>query len=86
MSQRIHNLAFVCGSILSPAQWIKDPALLQLWHKSQLQLGFDPWPGNFHMPRIRLGKKKGKANEEARDSKVSFWQDFLGFLIHYCVF
>ena len=26
------------------AQWVKDLALLQLWHKSQLQLEFDPWP------------------------------------------
>ena len=22
------------------------PALLQLWHRSQLRLGFSPWPGN----------------------------------------
>ena len=26
--------------------------LLQPWRKPQLQLGFDPWPGNFHMPRV----------------------------------
>ena len=25
-------------------QWIKDPVLLQLWLRSQLQLGFDPRP------------------------------------------
>ena len=33
-----------------PAQWVKDPALLQLWRRSQLWLGFDPWPWNCHMP------------------------------------
>ena len=32
--------------ISSPAQWVKDPALLQLWHRSKLRLRFDPWPGN----------------------------------------
>ena len=26
---------------------VKDPALSLLW------LGFDPWPGNFHMPRVK---------------------------------
>ena len=31
------------GSIPSPAQWVRDPALLQVW------LGSDPWPGNSHM-------------------------------------
>ena len=25
-------------------QWVKDPALLELWCRSQLQLRFDPWP------------------------------------------
>ena len=35
------------------AQWVKDSAL------SLQQLGFDPWPGNFHMPRD-VAKKKGK--------------------------
>ena len=32
------------GLIPGPAQWVKDPVLLQLGFKSQLQLGFDPWP------------------------------------------
>ena len=27
-------------------QWVKDPALLQLW------LRFDPWPRNFHVPGV----------------------------------
>ena len=28
------------------AQWVKDLVLPWLWLRSQLQLGFDPWPGN----------------------------------------
>ena len=31
---------------------VKDSALLLLWH------GFDPWPGNFHMPWVWLKKKR----------------------------
>ena len=31
---------------------VKELALLQLWHRLQLQLRFDPWPRNFHMPRV----------------------------------
>jgi len=40
------------------AQWVNDLALLQLWHRLQLQFGFNPWPGNFHMPFVWLKKKK----------------------------
>ena len=40
------------------AQWVKDPALLLLWH------GFDPWPGNFHMPWAQPGKKKKRKEKD----------------------
>ena len=40
------------------AQWVKDPPLALLWH------GFDPWPGNFHMPQA--GKERKKGWEEGR--------------------
>ena len=43
----------LCGGmslIPSWAQWVKDPVLLQLWCRSQMWLGLDPWPRNFHMP------------------------------------
>ena len=33
-------------SIPGPVRWVKDLVLLQLWYKLQLQLRFDPWPGN----------------------------------------
>ena len=31
-------------------QWVKDLALSLQWLRSLLCLGFDSWPGNFHMP------------------------------------
>ena len=37
---------------------LKDPALLHLWHWSELQLGFSPWPGNFHVLWKQPFKKK----------------------------
>ena len=41
-----HCLCGSVGSIPSLVQWVKYQALPQLW------LGFDPWPGNFHMPWV----------------------------------
>ena len=38
--------------------WVKDPVLLQLWHSLQLWLGFNPWPGNFHMVQDAAIKTK----------------------------
>ena len=35
------------GLIPGPAQWVKDPVLLQLQQRFQLQLGSDPWPRSF---------------------------------------
>ena len=47
MVQWVNDLACLCGGpglIPGQEQWIKDTALLQLWHRLQLWLGFDPWP------------------------------------------
>ena len=46
------------GSIPSPAQWGKDPVLLQLQLRSQLRLGSDPWPGNSICHRVAKKEKK----------------------------
>ena len=40
------------GSIPGPAQWVKDPALLQLWH------GSDPQPGNSICHGVAKKKEK----------------------------
>ena len=50
------------GSISGPEQWVKDLVLLQLWHRSQLQLR-SALDWEIHMPpgsQKRKGKKKGK--------------------------
>ena len=40
------------------AQWVRDPALPQLWGRLQLRCSFDSWPGNFHMPWAKAEKKR----------------------------
>ena len=37
-----------------------------LWHRLQLWRGFDPWPGNFHMP-WGLAKKKKKKKKKKKN-------------------
>lgn len=44
---------------IAPAQWVKDPTLPQL-HRSQIGLGFNPWPGNLYMPPLVWPKKEKK--------------------------
>ena len=39
---------------------LKDLALPHLQHRSKLQLGLGPWPGNFHMPQVQPLKRKEK--------------------------
>ena len=48
-----HYLCRGEGQIPGLAQWSKDLVWQQLWHKSQLQLRFDPWTRNFHMPWVQ---------------------------------
>ena len=50
-------MAYLCGiagSILGPAQRVKDPMLPRLWHRTQI--GFDPCHRNF----CRYGRKRKK--------------------------
>ena len=50
------------GSIPGLVHWIKDPVLLQLWHRLQLQLRFNPRPRNFHMPQHSQKRKEKQRN------------------------
>ena len=67
------------GSIPRLAQWVGDPVLqwsvvqvidtAQVWHCCgcgvgwQLQLGFDCWPGNFHMPQEQSPPPKKRKDQ-----------------------
>ena len=44
------------------ALWVKDMALPQLQQRLQLQLGFDPWPGNSYMLWVGFKTKKKTIN------------------------
>ena len=48
------------GLVPSLAQLVKDPALLQLWFRSKLQLRSTPWPGNI----ISHGEAKKERKSE----------------------
>ena len=46
------------GSIPSLVQWVKDLALPQLWLRSQLWLGSDPWPRNSICHKVAKKRRK----------------------------
>ena len=74
MAQWLNDAACLCGvadAIPSLAHWVKDPALPLLQHRSQMQLGFDPWPGNFHM---WLKKVKIKNKTSGRGLSSAFFR------------
>ena len=48
------------------AQQVKDPTLAWQGLKSLLWCGFDPWPGNFHMPHTAKKEKKKKKRDNDR--------------------
>ena len=64
------------------AQQVKDQALLLLWLGSLLWYGFNPWPGNFHMPWAQPKKKKGIFDQ----AKMSLAFPNVFFLILYFYF
>ena len=65
----LNDPAYFCGgsnSVPRLAQQVKDLALLQLWCRSQLQLGFYLWSRNFHVPWGQPKRKKGKEGKNER--------------------
>ena len=56
----------------SRAQWVQDPVLPQMQHRSQLRLGSDPWPRNSVCCRMskKVGKKKKKKKEKTKTLKI----------------
>ena len=46
--------------ISSLVQWVKDLALWQLWHRSQLRLRSDQWPRNSICHRVAKKEKTKK--------------------------
>ena len=68
MALWINDLAYLYGIaslIPDPVWWVKDPALLQLWHRSQMQLRISYWPRNSHM----LGMQPKKAKTKQKETK-----------------
>ena len=61
----------VTGFISSPAQWVKDLALLQLWLRLQLWLGSDLWPR--HYICCWASKKKRKGMEMGKNTWHVFY-------------
>ena len=66
LAQQVNDPACLCGGaslIPSPAQYVKNTILLQLWHRLQRQLGVIPWPRNFHLLWVQPKKKKETTEE-----------------------
>ena len=61
-SNKLCNKIMIRG-VPTVAQWVKDLALPQLWCRSQLELRFYPWPGNFRMLWVWPKKEKPKQNQ-----------------------
>ena len=62
-------LKTLCHGVPARVQRVKDPVLLMLWRRSQLRLGFDPWPGNFHTLWLQP-KKKTKTKTKLKSHGV----------------
>ena len=64
--------ALECRFNPSPAQWVKDPALLQLRLRLRLQLGSDPWPGSSICQGAAKNEKEKK--KKNRTHRLSCWE------------
>ena len=81
------RLVSVVVLVPSPAWWVKDPALLLLWHRLQLQLGFDPYPGTSICHRHgQKGNKKRYMEAFLSTDKGLTGNKLLYFLVFNLVF
>ena len=62
------------AQVRPPAQHsgLKDPALLHLWHRSQMWLRFSSWPRNFCLLQVRPLKQKIYQSFVLRPSSFAF--------------
>ena len=58
------------GLIPGLVRWVQDLMLPQLWLRSRLHLGPDPWPGNAICRGE--GKKKKKKKKEEKKKAYSY--------------
>ena len=68
-----NNLACLCGgadAIPGLAQWVKGPVLPKVWRKLQVQLRFDPWPGEFSYATGAAEKEKKKKKEHTYGTRM----------------
>ena len=75
MTQEVNDLACFYGTaslIPGGAQWVKDPALPQLWCTSKIQLRINAWPRHFHMLWIWPIKGGKKENQQITYQEIPF--------------
>ena len=63
-----------------PGLWVKDPALLQLWCRSQLWLRSDPWSRNSIGHRAAKKEKNKTKQNKFKDSHISIFPFNLNYL------
>ena len=57
------------GSVLSPIQRVKDPVLLQVWHRSQFSSDLIPGPGTPYATGVAQERKEGKKEEREKERR-----------------
>ena len=73
------------GSILSLAQWVKDPELLWLWHRLAATAPFRPlaWEARMHAPGAALEKTK-KKKKKTQKKKLKIQDEGIHFFPMCC--
>ena len=71
------------GSVPTPAEWVENPVLSQLWYRLQPWLGSDPWPRNPYVmggggQKINENKWKRKCFILSLMEVLLNWFDYLG--------